>query len=78
MDAGHYVNDFLYYCSLAEARRTATKHDRTKLTRVLFMHCPPAGQPVSTQEVIDAVKKIIFWVCKDEDTIPPVPPLTGR
>ncbi|THH17730.1 hypothetical protein EW146_g3146 [Bondarzewia mesenterica] len=67
MDAGHYVNDFLYYCSLCEAKRAVMKHDRQGMTRVLFMHCPPADQPFTTQEVIEAVKKIICWVCRSED-----------
>lgn len=66
MDAGHYVCDYTYYCSLAEAKRSTTKHDKTKYTKVLFMHCPPAYQPLSTQEVTEAVKKVILWVCRGE------------
>ncbi|KAI0047785.1 peptidase C15, pyroglutamyl peptidase I-like protein [Auriscalpium vulgare] len=66
MDAGHYVCDFTYYCSLAEARRMAQKHDKGKHTKVLFMHCPPVDQPLSTEEVTDAIRKIILWVCKGE------------
>ncbi|KAA1472864.1 peptidase C15, pyroglutamyl peptidase I-like protein [Dentipellis sp. KUC8613] len=64
LDAGHYVCDFTYYCSLAEAKRTATKHDKGKHTKVLFMHCPPVDQPLSLAEVTEAVQKIILWVCK--------------
>jgi pyroglutamyl-peptidase len=66
MDAGHYVCDFAYYCSLAEAKRAASKSDKGTQTKVLFMHCPPVDQPFSTEEVIDAVKKIIVWVCTSE------------
>ncbi|TFY81202.1 hypothetical protein EWM64_g2809 [Hericium alpestre] len=62
LDSGHYVCDFTYYCSLAEAKRTATKHDRGKHTKVLFMHCPPVEQPFSTEEVVEAVQKIILWI----------------
>ncbi|KAI0054964.1 peptidase C15, pyroglutamyl peptidase I-like protein [Artomyces pyxidatus] len=66
MDAGHYVCDFTYYCSLAEARRTSLKHDKGKHTKVLFMHCPPIDQPFSTEEVTDAIQKIVMWVCRGE------------
>ena len=55
MDAGHFLCDFLFYASLAEAKRHATKleKDKTrstppKMTPVLFMHCPPVGQPLDT------------------------------
>lgn len=64
MDAGHYVCDFAYYCSLAEAKRTSMKHDKGRHTKVLFMHCSPAGLPISTEDVVDAVKKIVMWVCR--------------
>ena len=67
MDAGHYVCDYTYYCSMAEARRTAAKHDKGKHTKVLFMHVPPAGQPFTTEEVTEAVKKIIVWVSQMRD-----------
>jgi pyroglutamyl-peptidase len=68
MDAGHYVCDFTYYCSLAEAKRTAQNNTKGKLTKVLFMHCPPANQPFSTEKVTDAIKKIIVWVSQTQDT----------
>ncbi|GJE95443.1 peptidase C15 pyroglutamyl peptidase I-like protein [Phanerochaete sordida] len=70
MDAGHYLPDFLYYASLAEARRHATKQEKDKMrstppkmTPVLFMHCCPLGQPHKAEEVTDAIKKIVLWVC---------------
>ena len=64
MDAGHYLCDFTYYCSLAEIARAKEKRHTPQ---VLFLHCPPAGQPLSTEEVTSAIKKIIIWVCEDRD-----------
>ncbi|KAI0758313.1 hypothetical protein BC629DRAFT_1551954 [Irpex lacteus] len=61
MDAGHFLCDFLFYCSLAEAKRNANKQEKDKarstppkITPVLFMHCCP---------VTHAIKQIIVWVC---------------
>ncbi|KAL4251568.1 peptidase C15 family protein [Abortiporus biennis] len=69
-DPGNYLCDFIYYCSLAEAKRTADKvaHQAgvsSKHTRVLFFHCPPIGQPLTTPEVTDAIVKTIAWVCSE-------------
>lgn len=63
MDAGHYLCDFIYYCSLAEAKRTAKPYEKRRNTQVLFLHCPPVNQPLSTEEVTDAIKRIIVWMC---------------
>lgn len=70
MDAGHFLCDFLFYASLAEAKRNAAKQEKDKarstppkMTPVLFMHCPPVGQPFETEEVTDAIKKVVLWVC---------------
>lgn len=75
MDAGHYLCDFLFYGSLAEARRVAKEHDTDFLrstpprgTPVLFMHCPPDGQPVKTEAVTEAIKFIVAWVCRRSRT----------
>ncbi|KAF8993731.1 hypothetical protein BDQ17DRAFT_1252589 [Cyathus striatus] len=69
MDAGHYLCDFIYYCSLAEAKRNAKLDEKRKTPHVLFLHCPPVNQPLSTEEVTDAIKRIIVWVCKESETI---------
>ncbi|KAH7913887.1 hypothetical protein BJ138DRAFT_1170989 [Hygrophoropsis aurantiaca] len=61
LDAGHYLCDFIYYCSLAEAKRASSKSDKS--SKVLFLHCPPVNQPLSTEEVTDAIKKSIIWLC---------------
>ena len=60
MDAGRYLCDFIFYCSLAEAKR---KHNRTgKVTKVLFVHCPPVGEPQTPYEVAEVLKLIIAHV----------------
>ncbi|KAI0368278.1 peptidase C15 pyroglutamyl peptidase I-like protein [Pilatotrama ljubarskyi] len=70
MDAGHYLCDYMFYCSLAEARRNVTPQEKfkerstpPKSTPVLFMHCPPVDQPLSTEQVTDAIQRIVLWVC---------------
>ena len=70
MDAGHYVCDFLFYGSLAEAKRNAqasekgkTRSTPPKMTPILFMHCGPVGQPLETEEVTEAIKQVVAWVC---------------
>lgn len=56
-DAGRYLCDFVFYCSLAAAEKSDTKS-----TPVLFLHCPPTGHPHSTEEVTDAITKVVTWV----------------
>ena len=63
MDAGHYLCDFIYFCSLAESKRTAKPYEKRRNTQVLFLHCPPVGQPLGTEEVTDAIKRIVVWIC---------------
>ncbi|KAH8116625.1 peptidase C15, pyroglutamyl peptidase I-like protein [Phellopilus nigrolimitatus] len=58
-NAGRYLCDFIYYCSLAEAQRDA----HGKRTRVLFVHCPPVGEPLTTADVTDALRRIVVTVC---------------
>ncbi|KAH6915816.1 hypothetical protein BKA70DRAFT_1253864 [Coprinopsis sp. MPI-PUGE-AT-0042] len=109
MDAGHYLCDFTYYCSLAESKRSSkallpymagypgqagyyqqpypqppaatqpstgaasspsssAKHLGAvgrKPARVLFMHCPPVKEPLSTEEVTEAIRRIVLWVCRE-------------
>jgi len=56
-DPGRYLCDFIYYCSLSESQRA--RHG----TPVLFVHCPPIGQQLSTEEVAEGLKRIIAHVC---------------
>ncbi|KAF9048310.1 peptidase C15, pyroglutamyl peptidase I-like protein [Hymenopellis radicata] len=57
VDAGHYLCDFIYYCSLAESRLAG------KGTPVIFIHCPPIGQPLTTDQVAAGVRDIIVSAC---------------
>ncbi|KZT11055.1 peptidase C15 pyroglutamyl peptidase I-like protein [Laetiporus sulphureus 93-53] len=70
MDAGHYLSDFIFYCSLAEAKRMSSRQEKfkdrgspTKSAPVLSMHCPPVDQPLGTEEVTEAIKRVVLWVC---------------
>ncbi|EPQ54291.1 peptidase C15, pyroglutamyl peptidase I-like protein [Gloeophyllum trabeum ATCC 11539] len=69
MDAGHYLCDFVYFCSLAESRRGASNRrgpdpEMQDVTKVLGLQIPPVGQPLSTEEVTEAIRRIILWVCR--------------
>jgi len=66
VDAGRYLCDFIYYCSLAESLRplaSQTNERDRKRSKVLFVHCPPVDEPLSTQYVTDALKHIVSWIC---------------
>lgn len=72
MDAGHFLPDFLFYCSLAEAKKASSTKEKDKaarsttphkMTPVLFMHCSPIGRPFQSEEVTDAIKHVVAWVC---------------
>lgn len=59
-DAGHYCCDFIYYASLAQAKRNA--EEGGKMTPVQFLHCSPLNEPYSTEQVTEAIKHILTWV----------------
>lgn len=61
-DAGHYLCDFTYYCSLAQAKLAQERAGEAKPRPVFFLHLPPIGEPMSTEQVTDGIKKIILWV----------------
>lgn len=68
MDAGHFLCDYAFYCSLAESKRVAGKQEKDKgtppkSTPILAMHCGPVDQPLSTEEVTETIRKIVMWVC---------------
>lgn len=129
MDAGHYLGDFIYYCSLAESKRSSkallpfltntpyiapsphygptygpqayqiqtfpagssNAHTQTgtdgdspstrpqgpangsgahqpitnKPARVLLMHCPPVDHPLTTEQVTEAIRRIVMWVGRE-------------
>ena len=59
-DAGHYLCDFIYYGGLAESERQAASGG--KQTKVLFVHCPPVDNDLSTEYVVEALKALICRV----------------
>ncbi|KXN90907.1 hypothetical protein AN958_02689 [Leucoagaricus sp. SymC.cos] len=80
MDGGHFVGDFLYYCSLAESKRSVNPYEKRRNTQVLFLHCAPVGHPLQSEEVTDAIKRIVLWVCNEiqisgTDDTPDLPPV---
>lgn len=56
-DAGHYLCDFILYCSLAESMLEGRE------TPVLFIHCSPVDDPMSTPEVACGLQSIIANTC---------------
>ncbi|EJD02569.1 peptidase C15, pyroglutamyl peptidase I-like protein [Fomitiporia mediterranea MF3/22] len=63
-NAGRYLCDFIYYCSLAEAQRTREAQSSSgKATKVLFVHCPPVDKPLNSEYVTEALKCITMSVC---------------
>jgi len=63
LDAGRYLCDFIYYCSLAEQQRTIkATGTKSKASKVLFLHCPPIDQPLSTAQVVDCIKRLVILV----------------
>ncbi|KAG8752650.1 hypothetical protein FRC11_008172, partial [Ceratobasidium sp. 423] len=51
-DLGRYLCDFIYFCSLACAKKEGSK------VKVLFMHIPPLGSPYQVEDMTKAVKGI--------------------
>ena len=60
IDAGRYLCDFTYYCSLAEAQKRALA-TRVRPTPVLFLHCCPVDEPYGTKEVTATIEEIVRW-----------------
>ncbi|KAG8730895.1 hypothetical protein FRC11_005561 [Ceratobasidium sp. 423] len=54
-DPGRYLCDFIYFCSLACAKKEGSK------VKVLFMHVPPVGSPYQVEDMTKAVKGIIEY-----------------
>ncbi|KAH8828307.1 hypothetical protein DL96DRAFT_1709589 [Flagelloscypha sp. PMI_526] len=70
MDAAHYLCDYAYFCSLAEADRhykfdPKHQYNKRRTTYVLALHTPPPDQPLSTQAVTEAIKRIVVWACQE-------------
>ncbi|CUA69859.1 pyroglutamyl-peptidase [Rhizoctonia solani] len=55
-DPGRYLCDFIYFCSLACARKEREN------VKVLFMHVPPVGLPYEVEDMTKAVEGIIEYL----------------
>ncbi|TFK29606.1 hypothetical protein FA15DRAFT_663757 [Coprinopsis marcescibilis] len=40
-------------------------YHKNRPARVLFMHVPPVNEPLSTEEVTEAIRRIVMWVCRE-------------
>ncbi|CAE6466067.1 hypothetical protein ACGC1H_006138 [Rhizoctonia solani] len=58
-DPGRYLCDFIYYCSLACARKEGSN------AKVLFLHVPPIGLPYQVEDMTKAVEGIIEYLAFD-------------
>ncbi|KAH9937988.1 peptidase C15 pyroglutamyl peptidase I-like protein [Amylocystis lapponica] len=61
-DPGHYLCDFIYYCSLAQSLAAQEKYSQSKPTPVFFLHLPPVDEPMNTEQVTEGIKRIVEWV----------------
>lgn len=58
-DAGHFLCDFTYYCSLVESRRRRSSPSTPPPVPVLFVHVPPDGQPHDNTACVSMLKDLI-------------------
>ncbi|KAH7101526.1 peptidase C15, pyroglutamyl peptidase I-like protein [Auriculariales sp. MPI-PUGE-AT-0066] len=64
-DAGRYLCDFIFYCSLAEAQLAKEEQRAQSARKVLFMHVPPAGLPHTLDEMTQMIRHVVSWVVID-------------
>ncbi|CAE6414127.1 unnamed protein product [Rhizoctonia solani] len=57
-DPGRYLCDFIYFCSLACAKKEGDG------VKVLFTHVPPAGQPYDVPDMTKAIEGIIECIAR--------------
>ncbi|CBQ70992.1 conserved hypothetical protein [Sporisorium reilianum SRZ2] len=55
-DPGRYLCDFVFYCSLCEARRSGAG------TLVLFVHVPPAGERLEVERCTQTIRAIAWFM----------------
>lgn len=58
LDPGRYLCDFIFYCSLCEAKR------REDGATVIFIHVPPAGQNVEVETCRDAIRAVAWYMAE--------------
>ncbi|KAK0535211.1 hypothetical protein OC835_002450 [Tilletia horrida] len=76
-DGGGWLCEFILYCSLCESRRpnpflgqasqaidgSTWGEQAAQGAKVLFIHCPPVGEPLSVKQIRAAVRATVWWVC---------------
>ncbi|KAE8225540.1 hypothetical protein CF319_g1726 [Tilletia indica] len=74
-DGGGWLCEFILYCSLCESRRpnpflgrasqvidgSTWGEQAAQGAKVLFIHCPPVGEPLSVKEIRAAVRATVWW-----------------
>ena len=67
-DAGLFLCEYIYYASLAESKRADQQAgNRSSRTKVLFMHCPPIGEHLSTAETTHIVREAALYLARSVD-----------
>ncbi|KAK7691531.1 hypothetical protein QCA50_004930 [Cerrena zonata] len=59
-NAGRYLCDFIFYCSLCEAKRRSKQG--VKKASVLFLHVPPIDKDLSTESCTSAIRCIAWYL----------------
>ena len=57
-DPGRYVCDFIFYCSLCEAKRAGNG------TKVLFVHVPPEGKDLQVERCSEIIEGVAWWMAR--------------
>jgi len=64
-DAGRFLCDFLSYSSIVESKRSDPV--KTKKVKTLFVHIPPIGEDLTTEQATEAIQAIVwFMACLDK------------
>ncbi|KAJ9478689.1 hypothetical protein PHBOTO_002195 [Pseudozyma hubeiensis] len=59
-DPGRYLCDFIFYCSLCEAKRRGGK------TLVLFVHVPPKDENLSVERCTQAIRAVAWFMAREK------------
>ncbi|GAC98805.1 hypothetical protein PHSY_006400 [Pseudozyma hubeiensis SY62] len=59
-DPGRYLCDFVFYCSLCEAKRNGNK------TLVLFVHVPPKDENLSVERCTQAIRAVAWYMAREK------------
>ncbi|ORY40562.1 hypothetical protein BCR35DRAFT_356471 [Leucosporidium creatinivorum] len=64
-DAGLYLCEFTFFCSLATAQRKASAKASAHPTPVQFIHVPPLKEPYNVEQLTSALK-LLVWAIVNE------------